>query len=350
MQSLKAAAAAIAAWALTGWWLEAPLAVMAPWTAVALVESTVYRSLRAGFQQLAIIVVGTLWASAAMAVTGSSTLVSMVLTLPFTLLIGSHRRLGSQGIYGATTALFVITYGSSTPTDVGHRLLETLIGAAVGIAVNAFILPPVHLRSVRDNLELLARGSGTLLDAMAEGLREDDALTDAAEWCHRAGRLTQTVRALANARRWATESFRFNPGRRLRRSVPPPPPADADAAWERIGSRLIAVTRTLAAAADSGSRLAAPSPAYLGRYAGVLEQAAIVCGADAELLKDRAQSLPVRDRRDTALKSAWSTLESLTRDFEQEKGTAAAIGGELLVEAQQLLCELTPGTVAASTG
>lgn len=179
VQSLKAAGAAIAAWALTGWWLEAPLALMAPWTAIALVMSTVYRSLYSGVQQFAIIMVGTLWASAAMAVTGNSTLGAMALTLPFMVLLGNYRRLGSQGIYGATTALFVITYGASTLNQVGHRLLETLIGAVVGVAVNAFILPPVHLRSVRDNLHALARGSGELLAMVAEGLREEEGLARA---------------------------------------------------------------------------------------------------------------------------------------------------------------------------
>ncbi len=50
VQSLKAAGAAAVAWAVTGWWLEAPMALMAPWAAVALVQGTVYRSLRSAVQ------------------------------------------------------------------------------------------------------------------------------------------------------------------------------------------------------------------------------------------------------------------------------------------------------------
>ncbi|MGJ3560852.1 FUSC family protein [Streptomyces sp. INA 01156] len=220
VQSLKAAGAAIAAWALTGWWLEAPMALLAPWTALVLVASTVYRSVHSGVQQFAVIVVGTLWASAALAVTGNSTLGAMALTLPPLVLIGTYRRLGDQGIYGATTALFVITYGASTAGAVGHRLLETLIGAVVGVAVNAFVLPPVHLRSVRENLHALVHHSGELLASVAEGLRAEDGLSDAAEWHDRAWRLGGTVRALADARRWTSESYRFNPGWRMRRNGP----------------------------------------------------------------------------------------------------------------------------------
>ncbi|GFN08910.1 hypothetical protein Smic_74660 [Streptomyces microflavus] len=150
VQSLKAAAAAIAAWAVSGWWFQTPMALLAPWTAIAMVGSTVYQSVRTGTQQFAIIALGTVWASGAMALTRDRTMAAMLLTLPFMMLLGNYRRFGNQGIYGATTALFVITAGVSSTSTVGHRLLETLIGAAIGLLVNAFVLPPVHLRSVRE--------------------------------------------------------------------------------------------------------------------------------------------------------------------------------------------------------
>jgi hypothetical protein len=77
VQSLKAAAAAVLAWALVGWSFKAPLALMAPWTALALVDATVYRSVRSGLQQFAVIAVGAVAASVAMAVTGGGTLGAM---------------------------------------------------------------------------------------------------------------------------------------------------------------------------------------------------------------------------------------------------------------------------------
>ncbi|WP_406725702.1 aromatic acid exporter family protein [Streptomyces sp. GD-15H] len=345
VQSLKAAGAAILAWALTGWWLEAPMALMAPWTAIVLVASTVYRSVRSGVQQFAIIVVGTVWASAALAVTGGSTLGAMAVTLPFLVLIGNYRRLGSQGIYGATTALFVITYGASTAGDVGHRLLETLIGAVVGVAVNAFVLPPVHLRSVWENLHALAHRSGELLASVAEGLRGEDGLSDAGEWHDRAWRLGGTVQALADARQWTSESYRFNPGRRMRRNGPALPPADVDVAWQRISGHLVALTRTLESAAGDEPRLVVPSSAYLARCAEVLGQAATVCRVDAEVLEESgrppsASSASLRARRDAALEEALAAHEALTKEIQQEEGAAVATGGELAVETRQLLSEL----------
>lgn len=212
VQSLKAAAAAIAAWAVSGWWFQAPMALLAPWTAIAMVGSTVYQSLRTGIQQFAIIALGTLWASAAMAFTRDQTMVAMLLTLPFMMLLGNYRRFGSQGIYGATTALFVITGGVSSTSTVGHRLLETLIGAVIGLLVNAFVLPPVHLRSVRDRLVRLARETADVLGTMAEGLGEEDGLEKSESWHHSAGGLTVSLQNVSEARRWAMEGSRWNPG------------------------------------------------------------------------------------------------------------------------------------------
>lgn len=141
VQSLKAAAAGVLAWALAGWWWHAPFALLAPWTALFLVQDTVYRSLVSALQQFAVVVLGTLLAALAGIVTGD-TLAALALALPATVLLGTYARFGAQGLYAPTAALFVIAYGTYGPTDIVHRLLETALGATVGLSVNALVLPP----------------------------------------------------------------------------------------------------------------------------------------------------------------------------------------------------------------
>src|SRR5688572_25065497 len=51
VQSLKAAAAALLAWLLAQVWLGDPMALMAPWVALVLVQATVYSSLVQGARQ-----------------------------------------------------------------------------------------------------------------------------------------------------------------------------------------------------------------------------------------------------------------------------------------------------------
>lgn len=110
VQAGKAALAAWVPWAVVGWWLQAPMAFVAPWVAVLLVESTAYRSVAHGLQQLVAIAVGTVIATVVALLLGS-TMVTMALVLPAVLLLGQWQRLGSQGICAATGALFVLTGG-----------------------------------------------------------------------------------------------------------------------------------------------------------------------------------------------------------------------------------------------
>ncbi|GHJ35654.1 aromatic acid exporter family protein [Streptomyces sp. TS71-3] len=366
VQSCKAAGAAVAAWALTGWWLRAPLAMLAPWTALTLVEATVYRSFRSGLQQLAVIMAGTLWATAAMAATGGSTLGAMLIALPVMVLFGSHHQFGTQGLYGATTALFVITDGAYSPFEVGHRLLETLIGAALGIAVNAFVLPPVRLRDVRAQLHRMPFDSAELLHAMAGALAGEWSASDAAAWHDRARRLARIPDAVAAARRWTAESSRANPGARMRRTGTAPPAVEHDARWEKIAVHLGTVTRTLDCTTGERARLTVPRPAFLARYAELVERAAVLCEAEARLLRagadpgpphgpdpgegSRTEPVPghpmASDRLGRARDEAWRIHDRLAADFAERPGPAAAVPGELLVESTQLLSVLAPRDAA----
>ncbi|CAH9419900.1 hypothetical protein SGL43_06956 [Streptomyces globisporus] len=343
VQSLKAAGAAIAAWAVSGWWFQAPMALLAPWTAIAMVGSTVYQSVRTGVQQFAIIALGTLWASAAMAFTRDRTMTAMLLTLPLMMLLGNYRRFGNQGIYGATTALFVITGGVSSTSTVGHRLLETLIGAVIGLLVNAFVLPPVHLRSVRDRLVRLARETADVLGAMAEGLGEEDGLEKSEGWHHSAGGLTASLQNVSEARRWAMEGARWNPGGRLRRAGPKPPPFAEDMRWGRVCTRVLAITRTLETINDD-TELAPPSPDFFRLLSNVLGQASSICVVEAELLVGFGNDATQHERRDAAVREAWSVLSSLTDTFHRQEPRTSAVGGQLLLETRQLLMEFAPSS------
>ncbi|MEU2823464.1 hypothetical protein ABZ763_14600 [Streptomyces bacillaris] len=138
VQSLKAAGAAAVAWAVTGWWLEAPMALMAAGAAL---------------------------------LTGS-TMTALFIALPPAVLLGNWARAGGQGLYAPTTALFVLAYGSCSLPAVGHRLLETAVGAAVGIAVNSLVLPPVHSRHVNTLAYALPRDCARLLGELSDGIRE----------------------------------------------------------------------------------------------------------------------------------------------------------------------------------
>ncbi|MEU3504413.1 aromatic acid exporter family protein [Streptomyces hundungensis] len=325
VQALKAAAAALIAWALAGWWWKAPMAMLAPWTAIFLVQSTVYRSLKSALQQFVVVVMGTLLAAGAGVLTGD-TMLAMAIALPATMLFGSYARFGTQGLNAPTAALFVLVYGTYSGFDIIHRFLETLLGAVIGIAVNALVLPPVHSRSVRHLRGRLPQESAALLHAVADGLGDGAySRDDAQAWHDRARRLTDRVTDLRTARRWSQESYRFNPGHRLRRSAPLPPAADWDFTWDRITHHAEAITRTLAEAGQDRTVLPGPAPGILAELLGA---AGDLCDLDDPLdgsdpADDDTDEARRRSReRHEALRRAYAAQDELTSLF-RERGDAS---------------------------
>ncbi|MFD7706324.1 aromatic acid exporter family protein [Streptomyces sp. NPDC059785] len=271
VQSLKAAAAAVLAWAVAGWWWDAPMALMAPWTALFLMHSTVYRSLLSAFQQFVVVLIGTLIAAGAAVLTHNA-MAAMALALPLTVLLGNYARLGTHGLYAPTAALFVLAYGSYTGYDIVHRLLETLLGAGIGVAVNALVLPPVHGRRVGRLRAQLPDGCAELLYEAADGVSEGYGEDDAHGWYEKARRLTDVVADLRDTRRWSDESYRVNPGRRMRRG-PAVPPAGWEFAWDQVTENTVTTMRTLA---DAARRPVLPS-GVPDALSAVLRAAGDVC-------------------------------------------------------------------------
>ncbi|MEU6487467.1 aromatic acid exporter family protein [Streptomyces sp. NPDC046887] len=347
VQALKAAAAAVLAWAVAGWWWSAPLALMAPWTAIVLVQNTVYRSLRTGLQQVVLIAAGTVLAALAFALTGS-TMASMALVLPVTMLLGNYSRFGDQGVYASTTALFVLVYGSFSGYDIAHRLLETLVGAVIGIGVNAFVLPPEHLRHAHDTLYRLPRDTAAVLRDMAEEMKDGYDRAEAQEWHTRAQRLPRLLDDIRNARLWKRESDRFNPARRMRRRGPELPSSDWDAAWERITDHLSALTGLLAEAVGDEARLRPPSGEALADLPELMRAMAEVCEGDCAALGGGCPAQPVD--RDEAMARAWDAHRRLKAWVaHQDEETAVSLGA-LVSELQQTLYDLGDAMVGHRHG
>ncbi|MGW8489615.1 FUSC family protein [Streptomyces sp. NPDC055886] len=338
VQSLKAAAAAIIAWALTGWWLEAPMALMAPWAAVALVQGTVYRSMRTATQLLLMITAGTLIAAGAAAVTGN-TMTAVVIALPLTALLGNLAPVGGQGLYAPTTALFVLAYGSYSLPAVGHRLLETLVGAAVGIAVNAVVLPPVHSLHVNRLACALPRDCARLLRDIADGVEDYDAQR-AERWHRSAQDLLASVSQLYVGRGWDSESFRLNPGHRLRRTTPAPSTA-WDVVWARVSNRLLALTLTLWETASDHRGLPRPPLRALEDLGLLLSAAAEACAAD-EAIMAHGWDEEQRDRRNAALADAHRALAAVKEHLHGQAPDVGAALGSLAADCHALLDDLAP--------
>ncbi|MYS84735.1 FUSC family protein [Embleya scabrispora] len=269
MQSAKAALAAMLSWAVAGWWLQAPMAIMAPWVAILLVQATVYRSVAQAPQIMVSMAFGTLIAALAWVALGS-TIGAMAAVLPITMLLGNWRRFGEQGMYSSTSALFVLSYGPVTTATVGHRLGEALLGAAIGLGVNFLLWPPVHLRDSRRAALAVADEIAEILADAADGLRDGWDTAAAEARYRRALRAFRRWEDLRSATEHARESVRMNP--RIRRHGPVP---ELDhgciPALEALVTRTIAITRTIRDAARRDGADLTPDGETLAPYAEFLD-------------------------------------------------------------------------------
>ncbi|MFG2679867.1 aromatic acid exporter family protein [Streptomyces sp. NPDC048392] len=343
VQSLKAAGAALIAWTVAGVWLGDPMALMAPWVALVLVQATVYSSVRQAGQQFSAICAGALAASATQAVTEDHT-VALALSLPVLMLMANWSRFGRQGIYAATTAVFVLASGTAvSAAAVGHRVGQAALGAVIGVAVNALVLPPIHLRDVRENLAALARESGDLLHSVAADLRETqwDAQS-AAGWSNDAARLRRRLDALYSARSWSRESLRLTSGplRWLYRAPTGVPPVAEDQRWSRVTGNITALTRTLAVAADERRTPAPPEGPVLELYARLLRLIGDACHAQAGRLVGRRAGDDPESATEGTMEELHRRLQEGLRDHAGQGAAPTAVLGGLLLQAEDLWAEV----------
>ncbi|TPQ18165.1 FUSC family protein [Streptomyces sporangiiformans] len=349
-QSLKAAAAALLAWMVAREWLGDPMALMAPWVAVVLVQATVYSSLRRAAQQFAAICVGTLLASVAQVVTGD-TLVALALSVPVLMLLSNWPRLGDQGIYATTVALFTLTTGAVSGSAIGHRLAQAALGAVIGVAVNALVLPPIHLRDVRENLAALAHEAGDVLTGIAEDLRQGDwDASTAANWSHASTRLARRLDGLRAARGWSEESLRLTRGwlRAFHRVPLDVPAGGEDERWSRITGHVAALTRALTAAVDD-NRIAGPPDGTTGEsYARLLALLGEACRRESRSLlescgrtaRQESHSHDPRRRAEAAMRELHRTLQTSLRDHAGLSAARTAVLGTLLLQAENIWAEI----------
>ncbi|MFF8844261.1 hypothetical protein ACF08N_16330 [Streptomyces sp. NPDC015127] len=160
--------------------------------------------------------------------------------------------------------------------------------------------------------------------------------SDAEGWHDGARELADTLTDLRHARAWTRESYRLNPGHRLRRAGPALPSEDLDVAWGRIVHHLIVLTRLLVAA-TGGQPSLRPLPGFaLEPLSDVLHGAADLCLPEADADGTAEHAAPP-----TGAWEAHNRLKSLVLTHNRE--TATSLGG-LIAETQQLLYALGPGS------
>jgi uncharacterized membrane protein YccC len=208
-QTLRSTAAAVISYAVADATLPQPAPLTAPLTALLVVQVTLYATLRTGIRRVNSVIVGVLIAI------GFSSLVglnwwSLGLTIFTSLLIGRLVRVNEFVPEVAISAMLVL--GVSHAADLAwDRVLETLIGAGVGLAFNLFLAPPVWVQSAGTSIGGLGNRMGELFREMGDSIRGNTPVPEAAARLHEARRLDHDIVEVDAALRQAEESLMLNP-------------------------------------------------------------------------------------------------------------------------------------------
>lgn len=219
---VKSALAATIAWYLSYDLLNAGSPAFAPFSAVLIMQVTVYRSMVQSLRYVGAVTAGVA-VQAALGYLAGPDLVTFVLVALIALSIGRWAVLGVQGPQVATAAFFAFSkyVGASESARLGQLaqiVVLVLIGCAVGTAVNILVAPPMRYRSAEYGVRALARTLHDLASDIHLVLRDGapDAETTG-RWRERAARTDGMITQARTGLETAQESVYYNPRRLLRR-------------------------------------------------------------------------------------------------------------------------------------
>ncbi|MER5872718.1 FUSC family protein [Streptomyces sp. NPDC002044] len=209
VQAVRSTAAAVVSYVIALRLSSEPAPLTAPLTALLVVQVTLYTTLTTGIRRVNAVVAGVLLAIGFSALVGL-TWWSLGLIILASLVVGRVVKAGEFVPEVAISAMLVlgVTRVADTAWD---RVLETLIGAAVGLAFNALFVPPVWVGPASEAITDLAARMRTLLLHIGEESGDTVTVEKAAARLHEARRLDNDIAEVDGALRQAEDSLRLNP-------------------------------------------------------------------------------------------------------------------------------------------
>lgn len=359
----KSALAATAAWYVANDVLAAEAPAFAPFSAILVMQMTVYRSALHSLRFVGAVCAGVAIQFGVGLLIGPN-VGAFAAVAVIAVAIGRWPRLVPQGSQVATAAFFAFSlYVTATDTtqrltNLGMIILLVLLGCGIGLMVNVVIWPPMRFRGGEYGVRTFACSLHDLMKDIAEALRDGaDGQLDSdstGEWRRRASQLWPVMNQAQAAVRTARESQYFNPRRLLIRRSTWTSFADHEQLIEvlsRITEQIRSLTRSLDRATDD-----APEPSrreFLHQYADLLtclsHQAEILCDLDDDRLVEQTDEL-VALAEDAGQRSDRLARDSVHGDLPLSDPTRPY--GLLLVEATRLTEEFrhTADVLQAAAG
>jgi Aromatic acid exporter family member 1 len=213
-RTAKTTLAAVLAYELARWLLGDQVPpLLAPLTALLVAQLTIFETVKSGLERVGSVVAGVLVAVLLSKVAGLSWWSLGIATFA-SLVIGQLLHLGEHQLEVPISAMLVLAVAGQAQSAAEGRVVETLIGAGVGVAVNGLLGPPVYVQPAGDAVGDLADDLAELLRTMGEELTDGWSSEQAHGWLRRTQELDAPLRAAGTALVRGEQSLRLNPRRR----------------------------------------------------------------------------------------------------------------------------------------
>ena len=181
--------------------------VLAPLTAILVLQVSIFQTLFSAVRRVAAVVTGVLIALGLSRWIGF-TWWSLGLTITLGLAVGYALRLREAVLEVPISAMLILSVGSKAAAT--SRITETLIGTAAGL-IAGFVLTAPQVEPAEEAIADLARTMADLLDRMAAGLNDGSVNDSARAWLDQARALGNEIRRVDEALQQAEESTKLNP-------------------------------------------------------------------------------------------------------------------------------------------
>ena len=173
LQVLKTSVAVIASWLLCAALFSQQAPIFAAIAALLVVQPSVNQSLLKGLERSVGVILGVVIAYGIGFAFGTSSWVVLA-AIVLALVVSWALKLGPGSANQIPIiAMLVLSLGALQLGYAVDRILETVIGAVIGLAVNALIVPPVLLQPAHLAVARLAREIGVAMERLAASLSTD---------------------------------------------------------------------------------------------------------------------------------------------------------------------------------
>ncbi len=338
VRTFKSTLAAVTAYVVALPLSDNPRPVLAPLTALLVVQLTLYETVRRGLLRVASVVLGVLFA-AALSTVVPLTWWSLGLAVAVSLVIGRLFRLGDDIAEVPISAMLILAVGGSDIAVEG-RIVETVIGAVVGVVVGAAVAPPLYVRPASDAVQDVARAAAEVMRRVATEVRSEYGPEQADSWLAAARGLGRDILRADRMLATAETSLRYNP-----RAISRPHAASSlrsglDAV-ERAVVSLRGVCRVLADLVKGHGEETVYGPDVRAALSDLLADVADAVESYGSLVGSEVVGLgPEDERLRAALAAAWADrhrLAGLLRQHDRLARDEWQLHGQLTSQIDQLL-------------